>query len=70
MNEVKCEIHNITNLATTATLTAVENKIPNVSNLINYKFSLTITQKLVKLKIKLLLIIIMTNMLPLNSLIS
>ena len=32
-NEVKGEIPNITNLATTTALTAVENKIPNVSNL-------------------------------------
>ena len=34
INEVKGEIPNITNLATTAALTAVENKIPNVSNLV------------------------------------
>ena len=35
INEVKCEITNITNLATTTTaLTAVENKTPNVSNLL------------------------------------
>ena len=31
---VKEEIPNITNLATTAALTAVENKIPNVNNLV------------------------------------
>ena len=48
INEVKGETPNITNLATTTTLTAVENKIPNVSNLVK---KLTITQKLVKLKI-------------------
>ena len=29
INEVKCEIPNITNLATTSSLTAVENKIPS-----------------------------------------
>ena len=46
------------NLASTTTLTTVENKISNVSNLIK---KLTITQKLVKLKIKLLLILIMIN---------
>ena len=32
INEVKGKIPNITNLATTTALTAVENKIPNVSN--------------------------------------
>ena len=31
INEVKIEIHSITNLTTTAALTTVENKIPNVS---------------------------------------
>ena len=34
MYQLKNEIPNITNLATTAALTAVENKIPNVSDLI------------------------------------
>ena len=34
INEVKGEITNITNLATTSVLTAVENKIPSVSNLV------------------------------------
>ena len=33
-NEVKGEIASITNLATTTVLTTVENKIPNVSNLV------------------------------------
>ena len=37
----------ITNLDTTAGLTDVENKMPNVSNLVK---KMTITQKLVKLK--------------------
>ena len=55
INEVKNKITNITNLATTAALTAVENKLPHVSNLVK---KLTIKQKLVKLKIKLLLIMI------------
>ena len=61
-NEIKNEIPSITNLAT------VENKIPDVSNLVEKK--LTITQKLVKLKIKLLLIMIMINKLLLKNLIS
>ena len=34
INEVKGEISSITNLATTTALTAVENKIPDVSNLV------------------------------------
>ena len=34
INEVKGEIPNITYLATTAALTTVENKIPNISNLV------------------------------------
>ena len=54
----KGETPNITNLPTTTALTAVENKIPNVSTLVK---KLTITQKLGKLKIKLLPIIIMIN---------
>ena len=43
INEVKWEIPSITNLATTAALTAVKNKIPDISNLVkntncNYYF--------------------------------
>ena len=34
INEVKREILSITNLATTTALTSVENKIPNVNNLV------------------------------------
>ena len=34
MNELKNKIHSIPNLATTATLTAVENKIPDHSKYI------------------------------------
>ena len=34
INEIKGEIPNITNLATNTAFTAVENKIPNVSNLV------------------------------------
>ena len=56
MTEVKGEILNISNLATTtAALTIVENKIPNVSYLVK---KLTITQKLMIGKRKLLIMII------------
>ena len=65
-NEVTVEIPSITNLATTAALTAVENKKPNVSNLVK---KLTIVQKLVKLNRKLLIMIII-NILLLQNLIS
>ena len=37
INQVKGEIRNITNLATTRALTAVENKMPSVSNLVGKK---------------------------------
>ena len=67
INEVKGEIPRITHLATTNDLTSVKSKIPNVSNLVR---KLTITQKLVKLIIKLLVIIIMTNILIFKYLIS
>ena len=65
INEVQNEIPNITNLATTTALTAVDNKILEIQSK-----KLTITQKLVKFKIKLLLIMIMINMLLLKNLIS
>ena len=64
-NEVKGEIPSITNLATKTALNAVENKIPSISNLVK---KLTIIQKLMKLKRK-LLIIIMINILLLQNLI-
>ena len=67
INGVKGEIPSITNLATTAALTSVENKIPNVTNLVK---KLTITQKLMKLKRKLLLTIIVISILLLQNLIS
>ena len=67
INEFKNKIPNITNLASTTAFTTVENKIPNVSNLVK---KLTITQKLVKLKIKFLLIIIVINILLFKNLIS
>ena len=34
INEVKSEISSITNLATNTSLAAIENKIPNISNLV------------------------------------
>ena len=69
INEIKNNISKVTKLATTTTtaLTAVENKIPNVSSLSK---KLTMIQKLVKFKIKLLLIRIMINILLLKKLIS
>ena len=56
VNGVKNKIPNTTNLATTTALTTVKDKMPNSSDLVE---KLTLTQKLVKLKIKLLRIIIM-----------
>ena len=69
INEIKNNISKVTKLATTTTtaLTAVGNKIPNVSSLSK---KLTMIQKLVKFKIKLLLIRIMINILLLKKLIS
>ena len=55
----------VSSLATKAAVTAVEKKIPSVSSLVKKQ---TMTQELVSLKIN-LLIIIMTNMLLLQSLI-
>ena len=60
INEVKGEIPSITNLATTAALTTVENIISNVSNLVK---KLTNTQKLMKLKRKLLILIMISILL-------
>ena len=65
INEAKNKIPNISSLATTTALT--ENKIPNVSNLVK---KLTMTQKILKLKGKLLLIMIMINILLLTNVIS
>ena len=67
VNEIKNEILSIINLATITALTAVENKIRNVSNLVK---KVTMAQKLMKLKIKLLLIMNMINVLPHKNLIS
>ena len=63
INEVKGEIPSITNLVTETALYAAENKIPSVSNLVK---KLTITQKLMKLKTKLLTIIMMHRFLLQN----
>ena len=51
----------------TQLLTVVENKIPNVNNLVK---KLAITQKLVKLKKKLALIMIVINIILLANLIN
>ena len=66
MNEVKNDIRNITGLATTSALAAVENKIPSVTNLVK---KLVMIQKLGKLKQN-SLIILMINILPPQNLIS
>ena len=62
--EIENKIASISNLATNPALTTIENKIPNVSSLVKKKQ--TITQKLVKLR-KRLVIIIMTNILLLQN---
>ena len=64
MNESKGEIPSINNLNTTSALTAVKNKMPSVSNLVK---KLTITQKLMKLERKLLIIIMINILLQQNS---
>ena len=64
--EINDKNRNIINSVSTTALTAVENKIPNVSNLAK---KLTITQKLMKLKRKLLIMIII-NILLLQNLIN
>ena len=66
LTELENKIPDIGSLATKTALTAVENKISNVINLVKKK---TVTQKLLKLKIN-LVIIIMTNILMLQSLIN
>ena len=61
INEVKGKILSINKLAITTVLTAVKNKIPNVTNIVKTK--LTITQKLMKLKKKLQIMIIVISIL-------
>ena len=63
MNEVKDKIRNFANLVTTSALTAVENKIASVNNFVKKKKKkkkMAITQKLIKLERKLLIIIMIT----------
>ena len=64
MNEVKTEIPSISGFSTTSALTAVENKIPNVSNLVKQ----IMTIKLLKVKRE-ILIVSMINILLLQNLI-
>ena len=64
INEIIGQIRSITKFAATTALTAVENKIRNVSNLV---IKLTITQRLRKLKRE-LLTIIMINIILLQYL--
>ena len=66
ITEIEGKIPSISGLATNAALTTVENKIPNISSLVKKKQ--IITQKLLKLK-KNLLMIIMINILQLQILI-
>ena len=63
LHQDECLVASISYLANTTTtaLTAVENKIPSVSNLVKKKT--TITQKLIKLKRKLLMIIMINVLL-------
>ena len=65
ITEIDGKIPDISNLATKTALTAIENKIPSVSNVVKKHI---IILKLQKLKIN-LIIIIMINMLLLQSLI-
>ena len=65
ITEIEGKIPSISGLATNAALTVVGNKIPNISSLVKKQI---ITQKLLKLK-RNLLIIIMINILQLQSLI-
>ena len=65
INEVKDTILSISGLATNPALTAVENKIPDVSNLVK---KTDYIKKYQTLKRK-LLIMIMINLLPLQNLI-
>ena len=59
LTELENKIPDVSNLPTKTALTTVENKIPDVSSLVKKQ---TVTLKLQKLKIN-LMIIIMTNIL-------
>ena len=65
LTELENKTPDVSSLATKTALTAAGNKIPSVSNLVKKQ---TMTQKLLKVK-RSLLIIIMTNKLLLQSLI-
>ena len=65
ITETEVKIPSISSLGTNAALTTVENKIPNISSLVKKQI---ITQRLLKLK-RNLLIIIMINIIQLQSLI-
>ena len=67
MNETKCEIASITNLANKASFNAVENKISSVSNLVK---KIDYNTKINEIEKKKILIIIMINILLLQNLIS
>ena len=64
LTELENKIADVSSLAIKTVLTVVENKIPSVSSLVKKKQ--TVTQKLLKLKRKLLIIII-TNILLLQN---
>ena len=64
--EIENKIPDVSSLATKTALTAIENKLPSLSSLVKKKQAMT--QNLLKLR-KNLLIIIMTNILLLQSLI-
>ena len=66
LTELEKKIPDVSSLATKSAFTAIENATPSVSNLVKKQ---TIAQKLLKLKIH-LLTIIMTNILILQSLIN
>ena len=62
--ELENKIPDVNSLATKTALIAVENKIPNASNLVKKQ---TITQKILKLKKNLLIIIIDNTVSSLNN---
>ena len=66
LTEIENKIPDISNSAMKTALTTLENKIPSISNFLRKQI---ITQKLLKLKIN-LIIIIMTNIFILQNLIN
>ena len=65
ITEIEGKVPSVSGLATNAALSAVEEKIPNISNLVKKQ---RITQKLLKFK-KNLLIMVMMNILLIQNLI-